>query len=65
MATGHEERCYAKNVFTYFAVCEGRSNDDVGVARGTVFQKLQPGAGFKTGDFIKEKLGGAIVERLW
>ena len=28
------------------------SNDDVGVARGTVFQKIGPvGAGFKTGNF--------------
>ena len=34
-------------------------NDGVGVARGTVFQEIRPGAGFKTGDFVKEKLGGA------
>ena len=31
---------------------------------GTVFQALRPGAGSKTGDFVKEKLGGAIVERI-
>ena len=34
------------------------SNDDVGVAKGTVFQEIRPWAGFKTGDFVKEKLGG-------
>ena len=48
----------------YFLLFKGRSNDDVGVARGTVVQALRSGAGFKTGDFAKEKLGGAIVERL-
>ena len=35
------------------------SNDDVGVARGAVYQEIRPPeAGFKTGDFVKEKLGG-------
>ena len=29
-----------------------------GGARGTVFQEVRPGAGFKTGDFFKEMLGG-------
>ena len=28
------------------------------VARGTVMQAIRPGAGFKTGDFVKEKLEG-------
>ena len=38
---------------------EGPSSDDLGVgARGTVFQEIRPGAGVKTGDFVKEKLGG-------
>ena len=41
----------------YFLVCKGRSNDGVGMARGTVFQALRPGAGFKTGDFVEEKFG--------
>ena len=38
----------------------------VGMARGTVFQAIRPGAGFKTGDFAKkEMLGGrGTVERL-
>ena len=47
-----------------FLVCEGLSNDDVGVARVTIFQKKRPGAGFKASNFVKEKLGGATVERL-
>ena len=42
----------------HFLVCKGLSNDDVGVARGTVFQEIRPIAGFKTGGFAKEKLGG-------
>ena len=37
---------------------KGLSNDDVGLAGGTVFEGIRPGAGFKTGDFAKEKLGG-------
>ena len=38
---------------------KGLSNDDVEVARGTVFQEVRPGAGFKTGEFVKEKLEGS------
>ena len=34
------------------------SKDDVGVARGTVFREIRPRDGLKTGDFVKEKLGG-------
>ena len=44
-----------------FIVCKGLlvlSNDDVGVAGGTVFQEVRPGAGFRTGAFVKEKFGG-------
>ena len=41
------------------------SNDGVGMARGTVFlQEIRPGAGFKTGDFVKSKDRGSTVERL-
>ena len=36
---------------------------DVGVARGTVSQDIRPGAGFKTVDFGKRKVGGATVEQ--
>ena len=41
-----------------FLSCKALSNDDVWVARGTVFQEIRPGAGFKTADFVKESLGG-------
>ena len=41
-----------------FLVCNGLSNNEVGVARGTVYQEIRPGAGFKTGHFVEEKLGG-------
>ena len=44
--------------------CVQRSIDDVGVSRDTVFQELRSGGDFKTGDFVKRKLGGATVERL-
>ena len=27
------------------------------------FRRIRPGAGFKTGDFVKEKQGGGTVER--
>ena len=42
----------------YVFVCSGRSNDGVGVARGTAFQEIRPGAGFKTSNFVKQTLGG-------
>ena len=42
----------------YFLVCEGLSTDGVGVAEGTMFLETRPGAGLKTSDFVKEKLGG-------
>ena len=46
------------NIITSFLVCEGRSNDDAEGARGTVFQEIRPGAGFKTGDFVKDMCWG-------
>ena len=58
MATRHEEGCYKVKVSVYCLVCNGLSIDDVVVARGTVFQEVRPGAGFKTGDFVEGKLGG-------
>ena len=30
---------------------------------GTVFQETRPGAGFGTGDFVEEKLGGGWCRR--
>ena len=63
MAALHEEGCYEENILTTFLVCKGLllillSNDDVGAERDTVFQEIRPGAGFKTGDFVKENSGG-------
>ena len=37
------------------------SKNDVGVARGTVFQEIRPRTGFKTGDFVKSKVGGGLL----
>ena len=54
MAARHEEGCYEKNILKHFHACKGLSNDDVGAARGTVFQEIRPGADFKTGDFAEE-----------
>ena len=42
----------------YFLVCKGLSVDDVGVSRDAAFQEIWPGAGFETGEVVKEKLGG-------
>ena len=65
MAARHEKGCYENSILKTFHACKGLSNDDVRVARVvTVFQEIRPGAGFKTGDFVIEKLGGLTVERL-
>ena len=48
----------------FFLACKGLSIDDVGVAKGIVFQEIRPGAGFKAGDFVQEKLRGATVVRV-
>ena len=42
----------------YFLVCKGLSADDVGVSRDAAFQEIWPGAGFETGEVVREKLGG-------
>ena len=36
----------------------------VSLSTDNVFQEMRPGAGFETGDFVEETLGGATVERL-
>ena len=56
MAARHEEDCNKKKYFLMFLACKGLSNDDVGVARSIIFQEIRPGAGFKTGDFVEERL---------
>ena len=53
-----------KNISIYFLVRKGLSNGNIGVARGTVFPEIRPGAGINTSDFGEEKLGGATAERL-
>ena len=64
MAARDEEGRREKHVFTHiFLVREGLvplilSNGDIGVATGTVIQEIRPRVGFKTGDFLKEILGG-------
>ena len=58
MAARHKEGCYLRNVPVHLLVCNGLSNNGVGVARDTVFQEVRPGAGFKTSDFVKKMLGG-------
>ena len=58
VAARYEETCYKQDTFTYFLVCKGLSINDVGVARGTVFQEVRVWAGFKTDEFGEEKLGG-------
>ena len=60
VAARHEEGRYEqkKKSFTYSLACKRSSKNEVGVARGIVFQKIRPGAGFDTGDFIQERLWG-------
>ena len=47
-----------KKTFTYFPVRKGLFIDDVRVSRDTAFREIRPGACFKTGDLVQEKLGG-------
>ena len=53
--------------YTYILVCKGVlvSSDDFGVARGTVKKDIQPGAEFKTGDFVRDKLGGYSITAIF
>ena len=41
-----------KNNVSTYSIADGE------VSRDTVFEEKRPGAGFETGDFVKEKLGG-------
>ena len=53
MAARHEEEgCFEKNICKYVLVCKGLSHDDIEVARGTVFQKIRPGAGGIRGNLV-------------
>ena len=42
----------------FFLFAKVQSNDDLGVAKGTISQQIRPWAGFKTDEFVKEKLEG-------
>ena len=55
-AARHEEGCYEKqNHVTRFLVRKGRSNDDVAKGKGRrIAGDTAGGAGFNTGDFVKE-----------
>ena len=55
----HEEECHEKKIYLrFFLVCSRLSNDYIGMARGTVLREINPGAGFKPGDFVKKKSEG-------
>ena len=58
MATRHEEGCHQGKICTHFLACNVLSNEDVGVARGAVFQEIRRVAGFKTSDFAEKNLRG-------
>ena len=62
MAARHEEGCFEYNIYIVHVFClqQGLSNDSVGVERGTVFQEIRPGAGFKTGVFVLRKASGRL-----
>ena len=54
-----------KNYPCIFFVIKSLTIDDVEVSRDAVFQEIRQGAGFETGDFVRETLGGLpTVERL-
>ena len=42
MAARHEEGCCEEIILNYFPVGKDLSNDDVGVATGTVLQQIRP-----------------------
>ena len=60
---------YEKRILMYFLARIKLSNDDVG--EGGNEHRISGdkagiiGAGFKTGDFVKRKVGGVSVERLY
>lgn len=65
VAARYEKGRYERSILTYVFVHEGLSTNDVRMAKGTVFPKIGPWDGFKTGSWVKEKLGGANVVRLY
>ena len=53
----HERKCAMKIMFSHVFLFTNDflSIDDVGVARGSVFQEIRPGAGFETGAISVKK----------
>ena len=50
----------AKGLLVLVLALSNKINTSGRVARGTAFQELRPGAGFTTGDFVRETLGGLL-----
>ena len=63
VAARHEEECSNKTTFMYYLFCNRLVHDDVGVARGIVFQEVLPVAGFKDHRVSERNVGRATVER--
>ena len=64
MAARHEEGCYEKKMpsgFFLLLAKETAKTMTSGRARGAVVQEVRPGAGFKTSDFVNERLGGGYL----
>ena len=53
-----------ENIFKYSLGCKGLLNDDIEVARGTVFREIRPGVGFKPAISFKRSWGGGTVDKL-
>ena len=66
MAARHEEGRYEKSILKHFLGCEGLSDDDVGAARGTVFQEIRPDVLVsKPAISLKKSWGGYRRTTLW
>ena len=62
MAARHEEGCYEQNVFMCFLLfAKDYQTMTSGSQRVIVFQEIRPGADFKTGDFVEDKLGAGVT----
>ena len=63
MAARNEEGCYGQKKSLQILPClqkDFRTKINIEVEMGTVFGEIRPGAGFRTGDFVEEKLGGLL-----
>ena len=62
MAASREEGCYEKSILKHFHVYKGLSNDDVGVARGTVFSGDTAGSWSQNRRFRSTIVGGGLPQ---